>query len=72
MPENGEYELERVLYNQSGEISFEFSNSDALEDPFVTGETSVKFIGAAIPKERAGAGIPNKNLKIDIFKGWTP
>ena len=72
VPENSEYELERVLYNQSGEISFEFSNSDALEDPFVTGKTSVKFIGAAIPKEKAGAGITNNNLKIDKFKGWTP
>jgi hypothetical protein len=72
VPENIENNLERILQNHSGEISFEFSNSDALEDPFVTGKTSVKFIGAAIPKEKAGAGIPNNNLKIDKFKGWTP
>ena len=72
VPENSVNNLERILQNQSGEISFEFSNSDALVDPFVTGKTSVKFIGAAIPKEKAGAGIPNNNLKIDKFKGWTP
>ena len=72
VPENSENNLERILQNQAGEISFELSYSDTLEDPFAAGKTSVKFIGAAIPKEKAGAGIPNKNLKIDKFLRWTP